>query len=341
MDNNQNLNKYADFLIMNNKWSDMNILKNKIIKIFEDELLPLNKNGIYHRDLKLENMIISPINNGVVNIDDSDLGIITSDLEINMNKEMPGIIITGNVQYNAPLSAAIMIQNDGTYVQDIDNFNIYKNFMDNISNPPENVNEPENVDNEEKHLEIILKILYIALGNTDHIQSLLVGYADLLKNKYSTSLQNKKLNENDSFSKDYHRGVDIWGLVMVFGYLLMEYKDQLHENTKGQIINVVLELYTEESIKMGDEQIEKILHMLRAIDFTLSTDVRSAKITDRIKTILKRILQKKKGGINNRKTKKQKQSGKRQTISKIHRKKQHKKTYKKLKNRRRNRRSRR
>ena len=93
MDNNQNLNKYADFLIMNNKWSDMNILKNKIIKIFEDELLPLNNNGIYHRDLKLENMIISPINNGVVNIDDSDLGIITSDLEINMNKEIPSIII--------------------------------------------------------------------------------------------------------------------------------------------------------------------------------------------------------------------------------------------------------
>lgn len=59
--------------------------------------------------------------------------------------------------------------------------------------------------------------------------------------------------------------------------------------------------------------------------------------------MMKRILSnlsffKKKGGINNRKTKKQKQSGKRQTISKIHRKKQHKKTYKKLKNRRRNRR---
>ena len=60
----------------------------------------------------------------------------------------------------------------------------------------------------------------------------------------------------------------MWGLVIIFGELLRIYQDKLHENTKQQISRAVIELYRLDSIEMDDEQITKMLHMLRAIDFT-------------------------------------------------------------------------
>ena len=239
--------KYVNELFLSNNMDSMNELKTQIIDAFEYGLLPLNRNRIYHKDLKLENMVI--LDNQVKII---DWGL---SLDMDANDKKPSYfkneIIPGYVQYNAPLSAPMVVSNDKYY----DNI-----AFDNVNNHCEKAHGPTD------HLNTIIDITKLAVGvvNDPKNVNIINDYETFLQTRYKTCNGTNKTK----FIEEYHRGVDMWGLVIIFGELLRIYQDKLHENTKQQISRAVIELYRLESIEMKDEQITKMLHMLRAIDFT-------------------------------------------------------------------------
>ena len=238
------ISKYVNELFLSNNMDSMNQLKTQIIDAFEYGLLPLNRNRIYHKDLKLDNMVIL---NNKVKIIDWGLGL---DMEAN-DKKPSYLIIPGYVQYNAPLSAPMVVSND-TYYDNI--------AFDNVNNHCEKAHGPTH------HLNTIIDITKLAVGvvNDPKNFKIINDYETFLQTRYKTSNGTNKTK----FIEEYHRGVDMWGLVIIFGELLRIYHDKLHENTKQQISRAVIELYRLDSIEMKDEQIMKMLHMLRAIDFT-------------------------------------------------------------------------
>lgn len=132
------------------------------------------------------------------------------------------------------------------------------------------INHIENKDGPTHHYDHIIRITELALKVLDIKKTVTQIIID-----YENKLQKYRNRNRKFFIEEYHRGVDIWGLVIVFGDLLKMYENHLSDNAKQKISEAVLELYTLESIEMKDEQIKNILRMLRAIDFTTKEPVQN------------------------------------------------------------------
>jgi len=247
---------HVNGLFLSNDMNAMNTLKDQIIDAFEYGLLPLNQNRIYHKDLKLDNMVVL---DNQVKIIDWGLGLdmkAEEDKYKNKNLMNISVKIPGYVQYNAPLSAPMIVSLKGTYYDNIAFANV--------------INHIENKDGPTHHYDHIIRITELALKVLDIKKTVTQIIID-----YENKLQKYRNRNRKFFIEEYHRVVDIWGLVIVFGDLLKMYENHLSDNAKQKISEAVLELYTLESIEMKDEQIKNILRMLRAIDFTTKEPVQN------------------------------------------------------------------
>jgi len=233
---------YTKQIFKEGNMEKMDSLKDGILDAFEYGILPLNGKGIYHKDLKLDNIVID--DTGAVRIIDWGLG-------LDMNKRKSSI--PGYVQWNAPLSAPMIVKNDDYCDSKLKRKALFENLINDKTG----------------HYLFVIDIIKTALNQLKkgRVSELLLNYNDSIYEKYtSQSDKNKIIVDREKFSEEYHRGVDIWGIVMIFGKLLIDHPHIIDE-AKSQISNAVLELFTDMSLEMKEEQAQKILQILRQIQF--------------------------------------------------------------------------
>jgi hypothetical protein len=99
------------------------------------------------------------------------------------------------------------------------------------------------------------------------VETVLTQYQKDLQDKYWSKSQRTVLPERkESFYEAYHRGVDVWGLVMCFVALALS-SPEIPGSAREPALEALLMLYTPESIAMDDEQVDNIMEKLKEIAF--------------------------------------------------------------------------
>jgi len=250
-------NVFTAAAIKRNDMAALNSFKQNLIETFENGLLPLNKKGVYHKDLKLDNVVV---NDDGVRIVDWGLGLVRkSPYRDTLLPTSDKRIIPGYVQWNAPTSGPMMVGSDG--VMDMPR---WENIMDKVRDAREDGDEGPKL-----HKDWIVNLLREACKGKEgkSAEAVLTQYQEDLQNKYWSKTAEEVLPERkESFYEAYHRGVDVWGLVACFVALALS-SSAIPDSAKEPALEALLMLYTPDSIAMDDEQVAVIMAKLREITF--------------------------------------------------------------------------
>ncbi len=243
--------------IKRNDMATLNSFKQNLIETFENGLLPLNNKGVYHKDLKLDNVVV---NDDGVRIVDWGLGLVSrSPYRDSLNRDDDKYVIPGHVQWNAPTSGPMMVDED-----EVMDKPEWQHLMDKVQDATRVGDEGP-----KSHKDWIDYLLREACkGKEGKIaETVLTQYQKDLQNKYWSKTEKKVLPERkESFYEAYHRGVDVWGLVSCFVALALS-SSAIPDSAKEPALEALLMLYTPDSIAMDDEQVDVIMAKLREITF--------------------------------------------------------------------------
>ena len=239
-------------------YNALDTIKTNLLNAFEKGLLPLNKKGIFHGDLKLENILIDNNNN----VRFTDWGISKVPLEMVDNVELSDRLIVKLKWFFKMHENKLETKNTKT-PDDIETLNNIKELLgaDLKKEAREQVKKSMNrscvgentplrkelfESPEQKKggtvLEKVINTLQIALAyKPDNL------YKEIEERK-------EKEKEDEEF--------DIWGLVMIFGEILRRYHSRLLLDTRIQISKAIIALYKH------SPNTDKILDALKKIQFT-------------------------------------------------------------------------
>jgi serine/threonine protein kinase len=248
---------FTSAAIERNDMPALNRFKESLIETFENGLLPLNNKGVYHKDLKLDNVVV---NDDEVRIVDWGLGLVSrSPYRDSLNHNDDKYVIPGHVQWNAPTSGPMMVDYD--VVMDKPE---WQHLMDKVQDATR-----DGDGGPKSHKDWIVYLLRQACQGKEGktVETVLTQYQKDLQDKYWSKSQRTVLPERkESFYEAYHRGVDVWGLVMCFVALALS-SPEIPGSAREPALEALLMLYTPESIAMDDEQVDVIMAKLREITF--------------------------------------------------------------------------
>lgn len=204
--------------IIHNNMVSLYILNYFLIKLLKNAILPMNKLGLYHFDLKSANMLY-----------DKQLRIIDWGLSgvSSLNTIIPVSNINKNIQFNTPFSRILftsyfddfLYKNLSNYELDYNNSdNLFKNLRAFMMDYYERWKQVSRGSGHEKYInEYIFPEIY-KLVNLDYpkseniVSSFIASYCAKILMKY-VNFKTKQFNKNLYFTEVYSKNVDIWGFL--------------------------------------------------------------------------------------------------------------------------------
>jgi hypothetical protein len=230
-------------------------LNNSLIKLLENGIIPMNKNGVYHCDLKDSNILVYTEDNSFyTKIIDWGLSMHIKDKHV-----IPEIITNRPFQFNVPFSVVLL---NGFF------YEMYNNFLKNNTNfSYENTKNFVKrylqvfIDNEGSgHYSIFvswLKKINLKKKDLNNIPYFLFDLSIFSKNipdeisDYLTNILIKYTKDGtfyliDYFSNVFLNNVDIWGFCMIY----LAFYDELNNNynklikAEYEMLNILNELFS-------------------------------------------------------------------------------------------------
>lgn len=268
---------------------DLDKLTQGIINAYQYALLPLNENGIYHKDLKSANIVVDDIFD--VRIIDWGLSTVAVESEVRdtkidysqmrerklsekkeeirlkypnysqdrlFNKALQDYdtIVPGFSQWNGHMGAHFIMEFDEVTL---------RNNVERMAT--ERSRDPEQ---EEKnhHLRTMVDIINISLSITKNTNGMtgirvLSEYVNHLRAYYQRDEEEFPILE---FVKDHYMAVDLWGLVMTFGEWLITWSD-MPQSAGIPISEAVLSLFDRSNIVVTRPFIDSTIGKLRTVKF--------------------------------------------------------------------------
>jgi hypothetical protein len=267
----------------------------KMIDLLDKAILPMNKKGLYHGDLKSNNILVSVENNKKMYVRIIDWGLsgiylqndllktlITESGFENEWKEIPDVFRNRPFQFNVPFSNILFSRNfnkeynNYLSIPDKDKYSLYEfvkrfinNYIDSSSGHLRNFNSIFNkirtimsyISNTE------VATLSIKLDNYEKIFINNIKYIyDYLYKILEKYTRNNKFDVIDYFSNVYIKNLDVWGFIISYYDLIdyprynmyynIEYNNSIKELIK-KLLNLLLKYSTE---PINIDELKKILH---------------------------------------------------------------------------------
>lgn len=259
--------------------TDWNFYNKKFLDLIKNAIIPMNKLGLIHNDMKSNNLLINANNlsEGIKIIDWGLCNIITN------NRNIPDVIKNRGIQFNLPFSSILFnksiqnIYNESLVrYKDIDNKIVIKNFIIYIF---------QNFYLKTGHTSYILSYIFPLIYKDDLYFSTM-DIDEVLKNngfkfiiKYLskvllnfTDFSKKKFDDKLYYHNVFSKNCDIWGFLTIYLDILLVVK--LNKSNKKKLINIIKKyLYNEEfSIEVIDK--ENLLRDINLIKFSKNNTTR-------------------------------------------------------------------
>ena len=282
-------------------------INNILINLLKNAIIPMNKLGLYHCDLKSNNMLY--YNNQIKIIDWGLSGLIYS------NETIPDSFKNYKIQFNTPFSRIL--------------FNSYfdKFFNEYFSTRPDLHEKNKNIDSElkifllsyynnwvkvsggsghEQYInEYILPEFYLLSNNiypkTENLTAILFStYCSKILLKY-TDFNRKIFKKELYFNEVYIKNIDIWGFISTYLSFIRSNKYSLNERKK--LANIIMKYCYLDNYSDKPINVNELIKDLKNVSYKVSVK-REKKLTKERKTRKSKIKKTRKSKI--KKTRKSK-----------------------------------
>lgn len=250
------------------QWNIFTDFNKLILNILKNAIIPLNKQGIIHGDIKSSNLLF--LNDGkTMKIRIIDWGIAYTH---NMGKYVTRNIITG---YNYPFTSALLYYN-----------------LDELLGFRNELLKETDINKQINYVKSLIKTQEEQIGSVGH-KSVYLSFFKLL---YNLKDSNTDLNEKYNYYRakamhtiltasveelqkyvttDYYEFSDIWGLMTIYLYdIYYTYQDYIHPEIKSRIKNIWLRIF-ENPMKITKKEI--ITWLNKMIEFSNKKTNKSTK----------------------------------------------------------------
>lgn len=246
----------------------LDTIKTNLLDAFKNGLLPLNEIGIFHGDLKLDNILIDSSNN----VRFTDWGLSNVPLEMVDKVELSDSLIAKICSFFEMQKTKF--EKYKTNAKKDEDKKMYQLKLNNINEWLEY--EDERVKNKARK-EVKKSIKRSCVGDNTPLRRELFEFANSKRKntefleRIANTLQIALAYKPDNLYKEIEERIkkenedkefDIWGLVMMFGEILRYYHHRLLYHTRIQISEAIITLYKDSS------NTKKILDALDNIQFT-------------------------------------------------------------------------
>ena len=205
-------------------------INHKLIDILINAIIPMNKLGLYHNDIKANNILFNLQNKEIRIIDWGLAGVTTK------SRPIPKVLINRPFQYNIPLTIILFNKNFKIfYASELGKLsNATKPNLSELKDIIFNFINKNKINNIGHYQYIIKRIIPTAFYSNELRQILLNKTPDNLKYGGAvniileyiatvlleyTDFKNRRFLENKYFLEVYSKNVDVWGFITIF----MEY----------------------------------------------------------------------------------------------------------------------
>jgi hypothetical protein len=236
----------------------------KMIDLLENAILPMNKRGLYHGDLKSNNMLVDVKNNNKMYIRIIDWGLsgiylpnnnlnfeFKNDL-IELNK-IPEVFTERPFQFNVPFSSVLLSKN---FIIEYNNYCLYskdkyslyefiKRYINNyiFDRKPSHLKDFNSIFNNlnSSNYNSVLSSISYEYSNHNIISSItninyIYTYLYEILQKYT---KNNSFNVFEYFSNVYIKNLDIWGFILSY-YPLVYFNNKIFSELIKKLLAIML-----------------------------------------------------------------------------------------------------